>query len=231
MSLPFPVHIEIPILQELAAVGGSDNVRFIYTRLINYFPELNLNNDLKSEDVKKWRRAVQKAGKQLEEQNFIRRISGNWTLTAKGKTVVDTENSGINLYKAESPKLQHKEIQNFLAEIGNFLGYHSALEFEYYDVVWRENLNSPRLSHIFEVQSKGNIDSAFAKLKRGYHNQRSLPFLVIASESDIRRAQNSLSLEFSELARIIQIFSFAQIEKVHQNLQNIAPILPFLLNK
>ena len=231
MQFPFPAHIEIPILQELAASGGSDNIRFIYDRLPSYFPELQLGSDTNFNQNKNWRRAVQKAGRQLEEQNLIRRKLGIWTLTVRGRQTVEDENAGINIFKSETKRLQHNEIQNMLAEIGRNLGYFTVTEFEYYDVVWRETEKSPRLSHIFEVQSKGNIDSAFAKLKRGYHNQRSHPFLIIADESDVRRARKSLDAEFSDLSQILKIFSFAQIEKVYQNLNQIADMLPFLLDK
>ena len=41
MSLPSINNLETPILQELNAVGGADNVRFLYLRLIQYFPSLS----------------------------------------------------------------------------------------------------------------------------------------------------------------------------------------------
>lgn len=63
------------------------------------------------------------------------------------------------------------------------------------------NLNlktDSRISHVFEVQSKGNVDSAFAKLKRAFDAQRSKPFLIVASERDTKPAKQSLSREFRE---------------------------------
>ena len=75
-----------------------------------------------------------------------------------------------------------------LLKIGEILGYYAEIEFEYYDVIWRETETSKRISHVFEVQSKGNIDSAFAKLKRAFDAQRSKPFLILASERDTNRA-------------------------------------------
>jgi hypothetical protein len=118
-----------------------------------------------------------------------------------------------------------------LAEIGCALNYHSEIEFEYYDVVWREKELSPRLSHVFEVQSKGNIDSAFAKLKRAYDAQRSKPFLVLSSERDSRRAEQSLNREFAELREVISIISFPEVSRIYQNLNAIKEILPKLLAK
>ncbi len=40
MSLPKTSAIEIPILHELSATGGTDDLRFLYERLIAYFPQL-----------------------------------------------------------------------------------------------------------------------------------------------------------------------------------------------
>jgi hypothetical protein len=118
-----------------------------------------------------------------------------------------------------------------LVEIGQSLNYFAEIEFEFYDVVWREKPNSPRLSHVFEVQSKGNIDSAFAKLKRAFEAQRSIPFLIVATERDTRRAIQSLTREFSELQAVVTILSFAEIERIQRNLQSIAEILPKFLAK
>jgi hypothetical protein len=45
MSIPKFSLIEIPILQELVATGGTDDVRFLYVRLLDYFPQL-LENEV-----------------------------------------------------------------------------------------------------------------------------------------------------------------------------------------
>ena len=120
-----------------------------------------------------------------------------------------------------------------LCEIGAILGFDAEKEFEYYDVVWRINKKSPRLSHVFEVQHKGNIDSAFAKLKKAHEAQRSKPFLILASERDTNRALRSISFEqsgaFHELAESLTILSFAQIEQLRRSLKSVDEILPFFL--
>ena len=74
---------------------------------------------------------------------------------------------------ARTETLTHTDVQKMLLDIGRVLGYHAQSEFDYYDVVWRASESSPRLSHVFEVQHKGNIDAALAKLKRAYEAQRS----------------------------------------------------------
>lgn len=228
MSFPLSNSIENPILQELNAVGGSDDLRFLYGKLVAYFPQIT-KNDLQNEQT--WRKLVQRAGKDLNEQGFLRRERGFWQITEKGKLRIDLETHDFKLTKAEIKEFNHQAVQQMIVEIGQSLNYYAEVEFEYYDVVWREKENSPRISHVFEVQSKGNIDSAFAKLKRGYEAQRSKPFLILDSERDARRAEQSLNYEFAELQEVITVLSFAEIDRVHQNLQSLAKILPKFLSK
>ncbi len=232
MSLPFTNSMEIPILQELAATGGSDDVRFLYERLIQYFPQIDENEilEIKQDKNIQWRKAVQKAGRNLDEKNYLQRQRGLWTITEKGKEIVQIETSSFTLTKPSSNLTTHLNIQELLVEIGTFLGYSAEIEFEYYDVVWREKPQSQRLSHIFEVQRKGNIDSAFAKLKRAYQTQRTKPFLVISSERDLNRARQSLTREFQDIEAAVTILTFVQVKHIHQNLKSISKVLPKLLD-
>ena len=232
MSLPPSPLIEMPVLQELVAVGGTDDVRFIYQRLVSYFPSLSdaeISQILNSENSK-WKKFVQKAGKALSDQKLISRDRGIWSITKIGRDKVDAENTDFTFVKETEIVLDHKTIQSFLFKIGEILGYYAQIEFEYYDVIWRDSAASKRISHVFEVQSKGNIDSAFAKLKRAFDAQRSKPFLILASERDTNRAYKSLENEFRELRNVITILGFAEIRKIHENLIQIETILPKFLD-
>ncbi|HEX8367005.1 MAG TPA: winged helix-turn-helix domain-containing protein [Pyrinomonadaceae bacterium] len=233
--MPFPKSsaIEMPVLQELHAIGGAEDVRFLYERLTAYFPQLTENEirEISNGTKANWRKLIQKAGKELDEKGLLERRRGFWNLTEKGKRSVASETEGFQIFKPEQKELNHKEIQEMLVEIGASLGYDAETEFEYYDVVWREKRSAQRLSHIFEVQSKGNIDSAFAKLKRAHDAQRTKPFLVLASERDTNRAKQSLEREFHELAGVLTILSFAELNRIHQNLKAIAEILPKFLER
>lgn len=232
MPLPNTSSIELPILQELVAVGGSDYLRFLYQRLIAYFPQLSEREifEIKNESNPKWRGAVQKAGKTLDENGCLSRRQGLWTITNKGIETTRAEILEFTLTKPEVKPTSHSDVQQMLVEIGSALGFYAATEFEFYDVVWRESEKTPRLSHIFEVQSKGNLDSAFAKLKRAYEAQRTKPYLIVSSERDLNRAGKSLSREFRDIESQVRILTFVQIEQVHRNIRNIAEIIKeFLL--
>ena len=232
MSQPFSNLIEIPILQELVAIGGTDDVRFIYERLIRYFPSLSDAEILQIQngDNINWKKSVQKAGKSLDDQKLILRERGIWKITKSGREKVLQENSNFSIAPEKGEPLSHKTIQELIIKIGEILGYYAEMEFEYYDVIWRETETSKRISHVFEVQSKGNIDSAFAKLKRAYVDQRSKPFLILASERDTNRAYKSLENEFNEIKNVISILGFSEIRKTYENLNEIKTVLPKFLN-
>ncbi len=237
MAYPGVTRIELPILQELLATGGIEDVRFLYSRLTGYFPQISetearaLGNGHRAE----WRRLVQRAGRALDEKREIERRQGRWTITAAGRRraadeatdFAPSEQSANEAIHADA--ITHVGAQQMLCDIGRVLGYHTQMEFEYYDVVWRTNEKSPRLSHVFEVQRKGNIDAALAKLKRAYDAQRSKPFLIVASERDTNRAQKSLSIArtgaFHEIGRVTAILSFEQIRKLHRALTSVEELL------
>jgi hypothetical protein len=235
MAYPGVARIELPILQELAATGGVEDVRFLYNRLAGYFPQLDETEvrALANGHCAQWRRLVQRAGRQLADQRQIERRQGRWAILAAGRKRVSEEGQSFTLAEAietvRPDQLTHGDIQQKLLDIGRVLGYHAESEFDYYDVVWRASASSPRLSHVFEVQHKGNIDAAMAKLKRAYEAQRSKPFLIVASERDTNRANKNMSQArtgaFHEIGRATVILSFEQLDKLHRALTSVEDLL------
>jgi hypothetical protein len=236
MAYPDATRLELPILQELVATGGADDVRFLYERLVAYFPQMSGGRDLHAREDRRWRRHVQRAGRELDEKRQLARRRGLWSITPQGRKRVDEEAPSFSYTpEAGGPQppvgveLSHADVQQMLLDIGRALGRHAEREFEYYDVVWRDDEQSPRLSHIFEVQRKGNVDAALAKLKRAYESQRSRPFLVVSSERDTNRAQLQMSLArtgaFHEIGRVTTILSFEQLQRLHRALTSVEDLL------
>jgi hypothetical protein len=237
MAYPGVARIEFPILQELVATGGAEDVRFLYERLVGYFPQLATEDvhPLSNGHREQWRRLVQRAGRVLAEKRQVERRHGHWTITTAGRRRATDEALQFSLSDESAPgtspaaALSHEDAQQMLLDVGRVLGYHAQREFEYYDVVWRANSLSPRLSHVFEVQRKGNIDAALAKLKRAYEAQRSKPFLVVTSERDTVRAQKAMSQArtgaFHEIGRVTAILSFEQLQRLHRALTSVEDLL------
>lgn len=175
------------------------------------------------------------AGRALEEKHQLARVRGRWTITGPGRKRVEDEELRFTLRHetgSEDPALEgltHAEAQRMLVEVGRVLGLHAEAEFDHYDVVWREGAASPRLSHVFEVQRRGNVDAALAKLKRAYDAQRSKPFLVVATERDTNRAERQLSLArtgpFHEIGSATTLISFEQLRSLHRSLTSVEDVL------
>lgn len=244
MAYPGVDRLELPLLQELVATGGVDDVRFLYDRLVAYFPQLSEAEvrGVENGHRRQWRRLVQRAGLALEEQRQIERRRGRWAVTPAGRRRVAEEDlsftiadEGAASATSAPAEITHAEVQRMLVEVGRVLGYHAETEFEYYDVVWREAAASPRLSHVFEVQRKGNVDAALAKLKRAYDAQRTRPFLVVSSERDTNRAEMQMSRErvgaFHEIGGVATILSFEQLRRLHRALTSVEDLLAQLFER
>ncbi|HSE97559.1 MAG TPA: hypothetical protein VLD57_04760 [Blastocatellia bacterium] len=225
MAFPEAVRIELPILQELEAAGGSDQLRYLYDRLVRYFPQLTAEDlDERTQSRRsRWHTIVQRAGRHLEERGEIRRERLVWSIRPSGRQRVEQE--ALRVFPAESRdetprELSHKEAQRMLVEIGEMLGRHAEAEFEYYDVVWRDSSSSPRLSHVFEVQVSGSVDSALTRLKHAYDAQRSRPFLVVADERAARFAGRRLTGSFHEIWQAITVIGIGELARLYESLKS-----------
>lgn len=225
--MPFPEssRLELPILQELKATGGRDQPRYLYDRLPMYFPQLTPQElaEKTSAGRSRWHRVVQIAAKHLLEQGELRRAGTAWELTNKGARRVEAEDLPITIVKAAPEPyertLTHKEAQRMLVEIGVLLGRFAEAEYEHYDVVWRDSFSAPRLSHVFEVQISGSVDSALTRLKHAHDTQRSQLFLVISDERDQRFAGKRLSGSFHEILDIINIIGIGELQTLYESLK------------
>jgi hypothetical protein len=237
--MPFPEaeRIELPILQELQATGGSDYLRFLYDRLVVYFPQLTGDDLQKTNKAgrSRWQALVQQSGKLLVAQGELQRQHSRWTLTQRGRRRLETEEArmtpDVPAAKEAPHKITHKEAQQILIEIGQMLGRHAEAEYDFYDVVWRESAASPRLSHVFEVQISGSVDSALTRLKHAYDTQRSRPFLVIADERDTRFAGKRLSGSFHEIIEAITIIGVGELKQFYEALKTHSSLLEKFIDK
>src|SRR3712207_9225976 len=99
MAYPSVERIELPLLQELVATGGVEHARFLYDRLVAYFPQLG------GEEVRaaanghrrQWRRLVQSAARELDDRHEIERERGRWKITDRGRRRGSGEGAHVSL--------------------------------------------------------------------------------------------------------------------------------------
>lgn len=226
------------LLQELKELGEAEP-RLLYRRVARYFPQLT-NEDLSARSPSGrsiWRRRVQAGKALLAARGEVENRGRRWAITEKGRQRAQAEEMPIQLVltalREEGPAPTHEELQRMLAEIGRLLGKHAETETQRYDVAWRESPNAPRLSHVFEVQVHGRLDSALTKLKQAHDSQRSRPFLVVADARGMWRVQEALAPylggSFHEIAGVAQVFTADEVVRLYRALQSVSDLLKRLV--
>jgi hypothetical protein len=85
----------------------------------------------------------------------------------------------------------HRSLKRKIREIGYILGKYAKEEYPaspyVYDVVWKEVEGLPRPCHVFEVQDKGAVDGALAKLQHARDIWKPKLFLVVTGEKDRKK--------------------------------------------
>ena len=144
---------------------------------------------------------------------------GFWEVTTK--TVVEPPLPAPALEESH-----HKQLQRKIREIGNILGRYSTEEFHVtpyvYDVIWKEIEGLPRPSHVFEVQDKGAVDGALAKLQHARDMWRPKLFLIVTGEKDKKKV-NTLLRPFLEgtfhgISRDTTVLTAEMIDEIHEAL-------------
>lgn len=136
-----------------------------------------------------------------------------------------------------SPHDIHSDIQKKIEEIGKILGKYAKREYRAkvyrYDVVWKDARWLQRMSHVFEIQVGGDVDSALLKLQDAY-STRGHPhlFLVIATQQDRNRAEQLLYAGgMNEIASATLLISPEEINDIHKSVARNREVFRKLLGK
>lgn len=145
----------------------------------------------------------------------------------------------IDSYRLERElkRTSHKRLQNYLCEMAEVLGKIPKQEHREppysYDVVWWASPQAPLPEHVFEIQHKGSLTDALAKLKHAKDIWRCNLFLIVTGERDRSRAQKLvgpyLRGTFHELAGHLTILAEQDIESLYQDLGRHRELLRRLL--
>jgi len=120
----------------------------------------------------------------------------------------------------------HEHLKELLRQVGDILGYYPETEFHelpyIYDVVWKTFPQASRPGFVFEVQDKGNLIEALAKLQHAKDTWGSRLFLTVTGDRDRKRIEKlvapMLSGTFHRLARDLVLLSQEQLERLYESL-------------
>ncbi|MBI4311924.1 MAG: winged helix-turn-helix domain-containing protein [Chloroflexi bacterium] len=249
MPYPPNKAIELPLLKEIADAGGEVSIRNgeIYRRVASYFPQITDEELIRPHSSKDttWENRVQWVRQRLVEKAELahwRAVGrqGIWRITEKGRLRLEKERdqldmlvqqankpftSDVALTPEERQQQQHihQEVQDKLIDIGHILRKFAKGEYREamyrYDVVWKDSEALPRASHCFEVQHKGNVVEALAKLKHAHDLWRARLFLVVTDERDKVKASQLLvpyfSGTFHEIGSVTTVMTAEDVYDLH----------------
>ena len=120
----------------------------------------------------------------------------------------------------------HEHIKELLRQVGDILGYYPEKEFHeapyIYDVVWKTFPQASRPGFVFEVQDKGNLIEALAKLQHAKDTWGSKLFLTITGDRDRKRIEKLvaplLTGTFHRLAKDLVLLTPEQLEGLYEPL-------------
>ena len=120
----------------------------------------------------------------------------------------------------------HNEVRDKIAEIGKYLGYQSHPERKVadgavVDVVWEAAIgNMGRLSYVFEVQTKGSIDSLILNLIRAIDNPVVQGVVAVSDEAQLEKIRKEV--KGTPLAGRLKEWNYEEVLQVHSKLQEVS---------
>lgn len=140
----------------------------------------------------------------------------------------------------ELPLLRpHEHLKELLSQVGEILGYYPQTEVHespyVYDVVWKTFPQAQRPSFVFEVQDKGNLIEALAKLQHARDTWGSRLFLAVTGDRDRKRIDKLvaplLAGTFHRLARDLVVLDPEQVQGLYGALNQNRDLIRKLLQE
>lgn len=122
----------------------------------------------------------------------------------------------------------HKDTIEKIINIGTMLGFDATPEVKVangaiVDAVWSVNIgNMGRVSYVFEVQTKGSIDSLILNLQKAATNKSVQAVVAVSDEKQLEKIKNE-----SELIPIIDIklWNYQSVNEVYENLSKASDVI------
>ncbi|NLE95265.1 MAG: hypothetical protein GX600_06230 [Dehalococcoidia bacterium] len=252
MSLPTEKDIRLPLLRVIADAGGELPMAEAIRRVEAHFP--NLTDEDKRLRRKSggltWPNRVQWVRQALVVAGCLyREPRGIWRITPQGREYLEIGGAVEPLAPpplrpplpplSPPPERLHKGLEDKLSHIALLLGYYAEAEFSEapyrYDVVWKEYAGGVRPDAVFEVQDKGNLIEALAKLQHARDIWGSHLFLVVTGEKDQKKVQQLtgtyLAGTFHRLAPYLTVMTPEHVEALFSDLDRHAELLRKLVQK
>lgn len=118
----------------------------------------------------------------------------------------------------------HNEIRDKVADIGRWLGFQSDTEIKVadgsvVDAVWESSIgNMGKVIYVFEVQTKGSVDSLILNLLKSVNNPAVQGAVAVSDASQIEKIKRHASA-VKGLSDKLKYWNYQEVVKVHEALQ------------
>ena len=119
---------------------------------------------------------------------------------------------------------EHDEIQDKIAKIGDWLGFEASTERKVadgsvVDVVWEVGIgNMGRVIFVFEVQSKGSIDSLLLNLLKSLNNPAVQGVVAVGNSTQLEKIRKNAA-ELEGLRNKLKYWDFEEVLVVHERFE------------
>jgi len=125
--------------------------------------------------------------------------------------------------KVEESKFMHNDIRDKLRDIGQWLGFVAAIEQKVaegskVDTIWEATIgNMGRVIYVFEVQTKGSVDSLMVNLLKTLNNS-AVQGVVAVSDSEQLETIKKHALDVRDLRDKLKYWHYEEVLRVHEYL-------------
>jgi hypothetical protein len=118
----------------------------------------------------------------------------------------------------------HNDVRDAIRDIGNFLGFDAAIEKKVaegskVDAIWQSKVgNMGRIIYVFEVQTKGSIDSLILNLLQSLNNPAVQGVVAVSDRDQLERIRKRAAT-IPQLKERLKYWDYAEILKVYESLE------------
>jgi len=125
--------------------------------------------------------------------------------------------------KEDKQHFIHNEIRDKISDIGGWLGFSTKIETKVadgsvVDVIWEATIgNMGRVIYVFEVQTKGSIDSLIVNLLKSLNNPAVQGVVAVSDKVQIEKIEKHVH-QIKELKEKIRYWDYKEVLENHDNL-------------
>jgi len=140
------------------------------------------------------------------------------------KTKTAKEMSSVEIASEETSDFIHNEIRDKLSDIGSWLGFTSSIEKKVadgskVDTVWESTVgNMGKIIYVFEVQTKGSIDSLIVNLLKALNNPAVQGVVAVSDSSQLEKIKKHAQ-QVQNLNTRIKYWDYKKVLEVHEALE------------